>query len=146
VTIDRLGGGVLAALALFTLWENRKLPLGTLANPGPAYVPMLLALLLLGFAILIIVFGAGAARVAAAGWSEWRHAVAILGVCAFMALALERLGYRITILVALAMLLGLLERRSLVTTAVFSVAFSAASFYLFAVVLRVPLPRGPGGW
>jgi hypothetical protein len=146
VTIDRLGGGVLAALALFTLWENRKLPLGTLANPGPAYMPMLLALLLLGFAILIIVGGAGAARVAAAGWSEWRHAVAILGVCAFMALSLERLGYRITIVAALAMLLGLLERRSLVTTAVFSVAFSAASFYLFAVVLRVPLPRGPGGW
>jgi hypothetical protein len=146
VTIDRLGGGVLAALALFTLWENRKLPLGNLANPGPAYVPMLLALLLLGFAILIIVFGAGAPRVGAAGWSEWRHAVAILGVCAFMALSLERLGYRITILVALALLLGLLERRSLVTTAVFSVAFSAASFYLFAVVLRVPLPRGPGGW
>jgi hypothetical protein len=145
VTIDRLGGGVLAALALFTLWENRKLPLGNLANPGPAYMPMLLALLLLGFAILIIAFGARASRVAAAGWSEWRHAVAILAVCAFMALSLERLGYRITIFAALALLLGLLERRSLVTTAVFSVAFSAASFYLFAVLLRVPLPRGPWG-
>ena len=28
-------------------------------------------------------------------WLEWRHAVAILGTCAFIALALERLGYRI---------------------------------------------------
>jgi putative tricarboxylic transport membrane protein len=145
MTIDRFGGGVLAALALFTLWESRKLPLGNLANPGPAYMPMLLAALLLGFSILIIALGARATTVAAAGWSEWRHAVAILGVCVFMALALERLGYRITIFAALAMLLGLLERRSLVTTAVFSVAFSAASFYLFAVLLRVPLPRGPWG-
>jgi hypothetical protein len=145
VTIDRFGGGMLAALALFTLWEDRKLPLGNLSNPGPAYMPMLLALLLLGFAILIIVYGGRAPRLADAGWTEWRHAAAILGVCVFMALSLERLGYRITICAALVLLLGLLERRSLVTTAVFSVAFSAASFYLFAVLLRVPLPRGPWG-
>ena len=145
MTIDRFGGGVLTALALFTLWEDRKLPLGNLASPGPAYVPMLLALLLLGFSILIIVFGGRTGRLADAGWSEWRHAVAILGVCVFMALALERLGYRITIFAALALLLGILERRSLVTTALFSVAFSAASFHLFAVLLRVPLPRGPWG-
>ena len=145
MTIDRFGGGVLAALALFTLWEDRKLPLGNLASPGPAYVPMLLALLLLGFSILIIVFGGRAGRLTDAGWSEWRHAVAILGVCVFMALALERLGYRITIFAALALLLGILERRSLVTTALFSVTFSAASFDLFAVLLRVPLPRGPWG-
>jgi hypothetical protein len=79
------------------------------------------------------------------GWSEWRHAVAILAVCAFMALGLERLGYRLTIFVALAFLLGVVERQRLVTTAVFSVAFSAASFYLFAILLRVPLPRSPWG-
>jgi hypothetical protein len=145
VTIDRFGGGVLMALALFTLWECRKLPLGNLANPGPAYMPTLLALLLLVFAIVIVALGAHAPRVATAGWSEWRHAVAILAVCIFMALSLERLGYRITVFGALVMLLGLLERRSIVTTAVFSVAFSAASFYLFAVLLRVPLPRGPWG-
>jgi hypothetical protein len=145
VTIDRLGGGALAAIALFTLWESRKLPLGTVANPGPAYMPTLLALLLLAFAIGIVALGGRAVRVGAVGWTEWRHAVAILGVCVFMALSLERLGYRLTVFAALALLLGLLERRSLVTTAVFSIVFSAASFYLFAVLLRVPLPRGPWG-
>lgn len=146
MTIDRVGGVALAAFAVFTLWESRKLPLGSLQNPGPAYMPMLLALLLLGFAILIVAFGARAERVTAVGWREWRHAVAILAVCAFMALALERLGYRITIFAALAFLLGVIERQRWLTTAVFSVAFSAASFYLFAVLLRVPLPRSPGGF
>jgi hypothetical protein len=48
--------------------------------------------------------------------------------------------------VALAILLGVLERRSLVITALFSAGFAAASFYVFAVLLRVPLPRGPGGF
>ena len=146
MTIDRFGGLVLAALALFTLWENRKWPLGSLKNPGPGYVPMLLALLLLGFAILIIVFGGRSGRLSDAGWREWRHAVAILAVCAFMALALERLGYRITIFAALAVLLGAIERQSWLKTAVFSAAFAGLSFYLFATVLRVPLPRGPWGF
>jgi hypothetical protein len=72
--------------------------------------------------------------------------VAILVVCAFMALALERLGFRLTIFVALAALLGLLERRGWRTTLLFSAGFALGSFYLFATVLRVPLPRGPGGW
>jgi hypothetical protein len=146
MTIDRFGGLVLASLALFTLWENRKWPLGSLKNPGPGYVPMLLALLLLGFAILIIVFGGRSGRLRDAGWREWRHAVAILAVCAFMALSLERLGYRITIFGALAALLGAIERQSWLKTAVFSAAFAGLSFYLFATVLRVPLPRGPWGF
>ena len=148
MTIDRVGGGALALLALLTLEETYRLrlPLGTLQNPGPAYVPVLLALLLLGFAVLTTAFGAKAERVGAVGWSEWRHGAAILGVCAFMALALERLGYRLTIFVALAALLGLLERRRWVITLLFAAAFALGSFYLFATLLRVPLPRGPGGF
>jgi putative tricarboxylic transport membrane protein len=146
MTIDRVGGVVLAAIAIFWLWESRKLPLGNLQNPGPAYMPMFLALLVLVFAILIVAFGARTPRLAAVGWSEWRHAVAILGVCVFMALSLERLGYRITIFAALALLLGVLERRSPVIAVAFAAVFSAASFYLFAVLLRVPLPRSPWGF
>src|SRR5207237_7551802 len=134
-----------ALLALFTIEESwrLKLPLGNLQNPGPAYVPALLAVLLLAFAILIIVFGGRSPLMAGVSWSEWRHAVAILAVCAFMALALERLGYRITIFVSLAVLLGVLERQSIIKTFLFSALFAAASYYLFATLLRVPLPLGP---
>ncbi|MBM3220917.1 MAG: tripartite tricarboxylate transporter TctB family protein [Candidatus Rokubacteria bacterium] len=146
MTIDRVGGGALVLFAVYTLWEARKLPMGNVQNPGPAYAPTLLALLLLVFAVVIVALGAGSSRIATVGWSEWRHAVAIIAVCIFMALSLERLGYRITVVVALMLLIGLLERRSIVTTALFSVGFSAATFYLFATVLRVPLPRGPWGF
>ena len=146
MTVDRVGGGALALIALFTLWESRKLPLGSLKSPGPAYMPVLLAVLLLVFAIAMIVYGSRTERMADVSWAEWKHGAAILGVCAFMALAMERLGYRITIFVALVLLLGLLERCHVVTTLLFSVLFSLGSFYLFATLLRVPLPYGPGGW
>jgi len=138
-------GGALAVIAVFVLVESRKLPLGSLRNPGPAYLPVLLALLLLVFAIAVLAGGARAPRVSQLGWSEWRTAVAILFVCAFDALALERLGYRVSIAASLLFLIGVVERKSVVLTILVAVGLAAGSFYLFETLLRVPLPRGPLG-
>jgi hypothetical protein len=125
--------------------ESRRLPLGSLRNPGPAYAPVVLALVLLGFGTLVFLAGGKAPRLAAVGWSEWRHAVAIFLVCAFAALALERLGFRLTIALSLAFLLGVVERKGVAVTAAVSIVFAAAAFFLFDTLLRVPLPRGPFG-
>ncbi len=144
-TADRLAGGVLAALALGVLVESRVLPLGSLRNPGPAYTPVVLALLLLGFGILLICRRAPDLRAGGIGWSDWRHALAILGACAFAGLALERLGYRLTILIVTVFLLSVVERRGVLATALFALTLAFGSYFLFATVLRVPLPRGPLG-
>lgn len=144
-TTDRVAGVALGVLALVVLFESRKLPLGSLHNPGPAYMPVLLAVVLLGFAILVAVGGRAATGLRAVGWTEWRHAVAILGTCAFAALALERLGYRLTMTMSLAFLVGVVERKNVLVTLVFAIALAAGSYYLFDTLLRVPLPRGPFG-
>src|SRR5205814_1858515 len=85
MTVDRVGGLALALLALFTLEESYRLrlPLGSLQSPGPAYVPVLLALLLLALGVLVAALGARTAPLAVIESREWRHAVAILLVCAF---------------------------------------------------------------
>jgi hypothetical protein len=146
LTTDRLAGAVLAAFAVFALWESRKLPFGTIAEPGPGSVPLLLALTLLVCSLAVVLGGAAALRVAALPWTEWRHAVAILGTCVFMALALERLGYRLTILVALFALVTFVERKGWIAGGVFAVGFSLGSHYLFSTLLRVPMPQGPFGF
>lgn len=146
LSTDRLGGTVLAAFAIFVLWESRKLPFGTIQDPGAGAVPVLLALILLVCSLAVIAGGAAAPPVAGVPWTEWRHAVAILGACAFMALALERLGYRLTILVALFALLTLLEQKRWVVGAVFAVGFSLGSYFLFNTLLRVPMPQSPFGF
>jgi hypothetical protein len=146
LTADRLAGGVLVALALGVLVESRALPIGSLRNPGPAFVPAVLALLLLACGILLIARRGPVVRAADAGWSDWRHAVAILAACAFAALALERLGYRLTILIVMVFLLALVERRGVLATSLFAVALAFGSYYLFGTILRVPLPLGPLGF
>jgi hypothetical protein len=145
LTTDRLAGATLGLFALGVIWENRKLPMGTLREPGPGYMPLLLALLLLLFSVLILAAAGGAQSLRAMAWTEWRHAVAILGVCFFAALALERLGFRLTIFVVLAFLLKVVERKGWVATAAFALAMAFGTFFLFETFLRVPLPRGPFG-
>jgi hypothetical protein len=145
VTVDRVAGAGLAVFALLVLWQSRALPLGSLANPGPAYMPVALATLLLVGGLAIAVIGRSAPPLGSLDFGEWRHAVAIFAACAFAALALERLGYRLTIFLALLFLLGVVERTRPVVALVFAVAFAAGTYLLFDTLLRVQLPRGPFG-
>jgi hypothetical protein len=145
LTIDRAAGGALVVIGLATLWESRHYPLGSLHRPGPSYMPVLLALILMAFGIALALAGRGGARLGEVSWHEWRHAVGIFAACAFTAWGLERLGYRITVALVMLFLLGVLERRSPLVTGVMTVVVAAGSFFLFDTLLRVPLPRGPFG-
>jgi putative tricarboxylic transport membrane protein len=146
LTTDRLAGGALSLLALAVLFESRRLPLGTLRNPGPAYLPVVLAALLLLSGLALVALGGRAPRPAALGWGEARHAAAIVTAVAVAALLLERLGYRLTMALMLLFLVGVVERRGGVTAALFAAALALGSFLLFDTVLRVPLPRGALGF
>ncbi len=144
-TKDRIAGAALVIFALFVLSESRTLPFGTVRHPGPAFVPVLLAALLLVFGILIAAAGARSDRFRSLRWRELPHGVAILGACAFSALALERLGYRITVLIVVFFLVNIVEKKAWLATALVALGLSFGSFYLFYTLLRVPLPLGPWG-
>ena len=147
MSIDRASGIGLAVFALLVLEETwrLRLPLGSVANPGPAYFPGVLAVLLLAAGVAVAAL-AGGPRVSSLDWAEWRHGVAIFAACAFCALALERLGYRLTMFVALGFLVGVVERKSPAATLVFAAALALGTFWLFDTLLRVPLPRGSLGF
>jgi hypothetical protein len=144
-TTDRVAGGALVLIGLVAVWESRRFPLGSLHRPGPAYMPTLLALLLIVFGVAVALMGSRSQRFSEVGWHEWRHAVGIFAACAFAAWGLDHLGYRLTVAAVLVFLLLVLERKGLILTAIFSLAIAWGSFFLFDTLLRVPLPRGPFG-
>lgn len=146
LTVDRAAGVLFGALAVLVLWESRSIPFGTFAEPGPGALPVLLAVALLVCSTAMFFRGRRDDRVADIRWGEWRRAAAILGACCFMALALERFGYRITIFVALLALVSLVERKGWIAGLVFAGSFSWGTHFLFSGLLRVPLPRGPFGF
>jgi len=145
LTTDRVAGAALVVVGLVAVWQSLQFPFGSLHRPGPAYVPILLAVLLIVFGLAVAALGGASRRLDAIGWEEWRHAVAIFATCAFAAVALERLGYRLTMSLAMAFLLLVLERKPVVSSIAVALAVGVGSFYLFDTVLRVPLPRGPLG-
>ncbi len=142
---DQISGLMLAALALYVWWMNRAYPIGTLAEPGPGYVPLLLAIFMGAMGLLVVLGGGKSQPLAAMEWSEAKRAVALLVACGVAAYALERLGYRITMAALLIFFLGVMERRKPMMVAGVGIGFSVVTYYLFATLLRVPLPVSPWG-
>ena len=138
---DRVAGVVLVALGLWIVWEARALPFGSLGNPGAGMFPAALALMLVALGLLLALAGGGPA-LGAQGWQEARRGLAILTALGFAALALEPLGYRLTVAAVLLFLIGAVERKSWRATVLVAFGFAFASHALFADFLRVPLPRG----
>ncbi|HEY5725640.1 MAG TPA: tripartite tricarboxylate transporter TctB family protein [Methylomirabilota bacterium] len=145
MTVDRVAGVALVLIGLLTMWESRVFPFGSLHRPGPAYMPVVLAALLILFGAAVFAMDARTRRLGEVGWPEWRHALAIFGACAFAAWGLERLGYRLTMALVVAFLLMIVERKGWALGLALTVAMAWGSFFVFDTLLRVPLPRGPFG-
>ena len=136
---------MLIALALYVGWENGAYPVGSLQEPGPGYMPLLLVIFLGAMGLLIALWGVKSAPLASMNWTEAGRGVVILIACGFANFALERIGYRLTVIALLIFFLGVLERKRPLPVALVAVGFSFASFYIIGELLRVPLPRSPWG-
>ena len=143
---DQVSGLMLVALALYVWWMNRAYPIGTLSEPGAGYVPLLLAIFMGLMGLLVALSGGKSMPLAEIEWSEAKRAIALLIACSVAAYALERLGYRITMAALLIFFLGVMERRKPMMVAVVGIGFALVTYYLFATLLRVPLPVSPWGF
>ena len=146
MTVDRISGAFLFLLGLFVAWEDRILPLGTHRHPGPGYFPLLLSAILGILGFLLFLRGRSSPHLRSIRWEEAGHAVAILA-CSFLAtFGIERLGYRITMILVLGFLFGVVERLKLWQVFVLTIGLSLGSFWVFDSLLRVILPRGGLGF
>jgi hypothetical protein len=142
---DLVSGLALAVFGGLAMWQASRLPLGSIASPGAGYVPLLLGLLLTVFGLAIALLGrrAPAERME---WLEGNHALHIIGTCVFAALAIEDLGYRLTIAAILVYLLGVVERQRPLVVLGVTAALSLGTYFVFAGLLQVQLPLGPWGF
>jgi hypothetical protein len=127
------------------LWESRVLPLGSWREPGPGAVPVGLALVALAFGVALVVRGGSAPALRGVGWSEAPRALVVVAALVFLALAFERLGYRLSVFVTVLFLVAAVERRPPLAALIYAAGISWGSFFLFSTLLKVPLPRGPFG-
>ena len=122
------------------------LPIGTHGRPGPGYFPLLLSAILGILGLLLLLLGRSSPHVRSLRWGEAKHAAAILA-CSFLAtFGIERLGYRLTMILILGFLFGVVERLKLWQVFALTIGLSLGSFWVFDSLLRVILPRGGFGF
>jgi putative tricarboxylic transport membrane protein len=120
-------------------------------GPGPGFFPFWLSLI--GALLTVAIFaqaswGSLASDAAARILPERRAALqgaAVLIALALAAAGFERLGFRLTMLPFIGVLLVLLGARSLLAIALTAIAGSFGVFHVFYHWLKVPLPVGTFG-
>jgi hypothetical protein len=142
---DVVSGVVIVLIALLVGWQNRAYPIGSLAEPGPGYIPMLISIALGVFGLLIALRGGKLPLFNTIDWSEGKRGIVMLVACGVAVFALERIGYRLTMIALLVFMLGVVERKKPLSTVLVAGGFAFLSYYLFATLLKVQLPRGPWG-
>jgi hypothetical protein len=151
---QRIGVMAIVAVGLLFIWRGlADLPLGTIDNPGPAVMPLVLAGLLIVFALWslkdetsgLLDAETESSNETAAEPGHARHAILVVTAIAAAALAIGPLGYRLTMLGLLLFFLGVVERKPIITVLIVSFTLSFGSHALISGLLKVALPSGPLG-
>jgi hypothetical protein len=121
--------------------EGVRLGVKTLRNPGPGFLPVMMALLLILFSLLIL--GKGLMRPAGAvARIPWRQHVFVIAAIFFYMFLLDWIGFLTSTFILMFLLFGLLvrgkNRWSMVS--LYALATAVAAWLVFSVAIRMPFP------
>jgi len=125
-----------------------ELPRGSAAQPGAGLYPLLLGILLVALSLALLVQSLREKETKPEESESFpkgrdRQRVVAVGLALFLfALSLKPLGYAVTSAALMGAILRLFGLRSWMKITIISILCSAVSYYLFASILDVPLPRG----
>lgn len=138
---------LLMAFAVFVGFESRKYPLGTIDNPGPGFLPLLLgvAMAVMAVALTARVWKDGTVEVHRPFWPEKgalsKVSLAFATILLFTAL-LEITGYMFNIFILFLILLRPIGRQKWIWSMAISMGATLVAYLLFDKWLMIPLPRG----
>jgi hypothetical protein len=142
---------MLLAAFVSVVWQVWDLALFDKLGPGPGFFPLCLAIIGGGLAVTLLVQrtrgapdDAGTASVLPAR-DAWFRPTAVLVLLALVVALLDPLGYRLTLLGFIALLLPALGARNPIAIVLCSMIGSFGLFHLFNSWLKVILPTGVFG-
>jgi len=136
----------LLALALAALLEASKLTFGTLSSPQAGFFPLVLAIFLAIFSLVLIaqaISGPKEASDASGGGSAiWKKIVLAVAALVVFGVLFESLGYIISTFLFIAFLLRAVEQQKWSLVVVVAFLTSLTTYLVFGLLLNTPLPRG----
>jgi hypothetical protein len=140
--LDVIGGLFWAGVGIFFALGAVKLKLGTFRDPGPGFIPLGIALLLILFSLFTLAEG----LIRPTGKTReipWRRPALVIGAVLLYALLLSIIGFLPGTFILMVILLGLLmrvEKRKRLYVLLFSAVTALGAWLVFSVFLRVPFP------
>ena len=144
---ETVAGAVCVAIGVLMLLESIKFPYFVEGVPGPGFLPLWTSLGIIGAGLVLAVKGIRPRLVTQEGitWPEtagWRRVGLMLGALAVSLLLLELLGFLVTTTLFMAVVVFSLGVRSWRILASVPLVSAVGLYVIFAVWLRVPLPKG----
>ena len=139
---DHIAGGAFVAAGALVLAVSDDLPFGTLASPGAGMLPVLIIALMMLFGLILFLQADGSPPMAQIAWPDLLHAARVTAVAAGAAAAYNTLGFILTMIVMLFVLVFVVERRSLLASLAFCIPVPLMIYAAFEYLLKSPLERG----
>ena len=140
---DHIAGGAFVLFGAILFAASGDLPFGTLASPGAGMMPKLVLALMIGFGALLVARAGESPPLAEIPWGDFRHAATVVGVTAVATALYTAIGFVLSIMLLMIVLLYFVERLSLWRTLAVSLGVTLGSYYLFGTLLKSPLPPMP---
>jgi len=144
---ETVAGGVITAIGVLMLLQSLRFAYFLEGVPGPGFLPRWIAAGLVCVGLVLTGKGLrpGMAIQEAIAWPDaagWKRVGLMLGALAVALILLDKLGFMVVTAAFMAVLLFGLGVRSWVMLASIPLAAAIGLYVVFAVWLRVPLPKG----
>jgi hypothetical protein len=142
IRIDHVAGAFFIAFGLAVIGFSGDLPVGELSMPGAGFLPMLVAVLTILFGAVLMLRARESAAFASIDWSDLRHAGPVVLITAAATALYTVIGFILTMLLMMLGLIILVERRSVIRAAIYSLAVVVVTYGVFVYAIKAPLPGG----
>jgi len=143
---DHVAGAAFVGFGLLVIALSGDLPMGGLSMPGSGFLPKILAGLMIFFGLVLIARAGESRPFAEVEWTDAKHAAAVTAITAAGIAAFELLGFLITMVLLMFLLLVAIERRPLHWAALYSLGVVGLTYVTFEYLLKTPLVTGPFGF
>ena len=139
---DHIAGAFFVVFGIIVFALSGDLPFGTLSSPGAGMMPKLLLVLLIVFGIALL-FGAAASQpFANIEWSDGSHALMVVVIAGIVVTLYQTLGFILTMTGLVFALLVVVERKSVLNAAAYSIGLTMIAWWVFGKALKSPLETG----
>jgi putative tricarboxylic transport membrane protein len=137
-----IGGLFWAVVGVFFAYGAVRLKLGTLRNPGPGFIPLGMALLLIFLSLFTLTKGLirPAGQAAAIPWKRPALVIGSIVIYGFLLSVIGFLPSTFILMVILFNLLITIKMRKWLYVILCAAATALCSWLVFSVFLRVPFP------